>query len=341
MAASRRSHRPSANALGRSRTPLCMESSTRRLRPRWRGTAETRGRRARGARRRARRPVTLSRSRGRRSRTSSLADCGNLSSISPRALRYAPVPPVIASTVLPVSLNGPSTVIWPDGRNVVHVHSQELPTTMRIQDPWSVPTLCVSAASKTSFPNVRMLPTTSLLGSPLVTASVSACSTTVIVLPAGWCPLPLPALELTATASTAAATRSAAAITRFISTSLSSSRWEPSPREPPISRRLCFGFTGGQQVSRTWRDANTPRATPRAPPSRAVAYSRGPIRFLATTRHASGSSQNPGRSVRDLWGQRLDHDPRRGRRRRDRRFGRKAALRTTARAGQQRARIAS
>src|SRR5262245_30049786 len=194
---------------------------------------------------------------------SNFVPCGlwYLSSISPRALRYAPVPPVIASTVLPVSLNGPSTVIWPDGRNVVHVHSQELPTTMRMQDPWSVPTLCMSAASKTSFPNVRMLPTTSLFGSPLVTASVSACSTTVIVRPAAWCPLPLPALELTATASTAAATRSAAAIIRFISTSLSSSRWEPSPRQPPISRRLCIGYTGGQHLPRTWHDANSHPAT--------------------------------------------------------------------------------
>jgi hypothetical protein len=49
-----------------------------------------------------------------------------LSSIQPRAFRYLPVPPVIASCVLSVSENGPSTVIWPPARNVVQLHSQLL-----------------------------------------------------------------------------------------------------------------------------------------------------------------------------------------------------------------------
>ena len=118
------------------------------------------------------------------------------------------------------------------------------------------------------------------------------------------------ALELTATASTAAATRSAAAITRFISTSLSSSRWEPSPREPPISRRLCFGFTGGQQVSRTWCDADTPAGNTRALPSRAVAYSRDPdsvSRYHATRLWELTEPRPVGSGP---LGQRLDHDPR-------------------------------
>jgi hypothetical protein len=54
---------------------------------------------------------------------------------------------VIASFVLPLSENGPSTVIWPSGRNVVHRHSHVLPFTLRVQKPLSEPTFFASAAS--------------------------------------------------------------------------------------------------------------------------------------------------------------------------------------------------
>ncbi len=45
------------------------------------------------------------------------------SSISPRAPRKRPVPPVIASVLSLASKNGPSTVIWPPSRKVVQLHS--------------------------------------------------------------------------------------------------------------------------------------------------------------------------------------------------------------------------
>ena len=45
------------------------------------------------------------------------------SSISPRAPRKRPVPPVIASVLSLASKNGPSTVIWPPSRRVVQLHS--------------------------------------------------------------------------------------------------------------------------------------------------------------------------------------------------------------------------
>src|SRR5262249_61177042 len=61
------------------------------------------------------------------------AGLGKFSSLQPRAFASLPLPPVIATAVLPVSENGPSTVIWPPGRNVVQLHSQVLPTTMRTQ----------------------------------------------------------------------------------------------------------------------------------------------------------------------------------------------------------------
>ena len=83
------------------------------------------------------------------------------------------MPPVTERTLLPVSENGPWTVICPAGRNVVQLHSHVSPTTMRMQDPWSRPIFRVFVLSKTSFANVRMLPTTSFVASPLVTASVA------------------------------------------------------------------------------------------------------------------------------------------------------------------------
>jgi hypothetical protein len=57
------------------------------------------------------------------------------------------VPPVIASVLSPASRNGPSTVIWPFLSDVVHMHSQEVPGTVRTHWPPSLPTTVVSEAS--------------------------------------------------------------------------------------------------------------------------------------------------------------------------------------------------
>src|SRR5207247_973671 len=103
----------------------------------------------------------------------------------------------------------------------VHVHSQASPTTVRTQEPWSLPTLCVSELSKTSFANVRMLPAESP-AVPFVTASVVACSITWIEPPAFARELPAVALT-TAKTRTAAAAAAAGTSRRFIS--------------PPLSRR--------------------------------------------------------------------------------------------------------
>ena len=72
-----------------------------------------------------------------------------------------PVPPVMARTLFLVSKNGPSTVTWPPGRNVVHVHSQEAPAAIRMHWPWSRPACAVSAASNTGLWNVRRSPVVS------------------------------------------------------------------------------------------------------------------------------------------------------------------------------------
>ena len=62
----------------------------------------------------------------------------------------------------------------------VQKHSQALPTSVRKQMPWSEPTLFLSSASYTSLAKVRMSPAVSPLSPVSVTASVSACSTTLI-----------------------------------------------------------------------------------------------------------------------------------------------------------------
>jgi hypothetical protein len=70
---------------------------------------------------------------------------------------------------------------------------------------------------------------------PLVTASVVACSTTVIVRPPCW--LPEPALALTTITSTTEAAKSASAITRFIYASL----LEPGRADLRPKTRSAFG----------------------------------------------------------------------------------------------------
>ena len=85
-----------------------MESSGRRLRPRWRGTAETQGRRARCP---SASPTPCDAQPITWKTKSNFVPCGlwYLSSISPRALRYAPVPPVIAISE-PICLPDPAVI---------------------------------------------------------------------------------------------------------------------------------------------------------------------------------------------------------------------------------------
>ncbi len=53
----------------------------------------------------------------------------------PRAPRYAPVPPVMAIAEGPSSKKGPSTVMEPPSRKLIHRHSQLTPTSIRTHSP--------------------------------------------------------------------------------------------------------------------------------------------------------------------------------------------------------------
>src|SRR5438034_3717676 len=99
--------------------------------------------------------------------------------MTPRAFRYTPVPPVTASVVLWLSLNGPSTVMPPPFTNVIHRHPHEpADGEIRMQSPWSWPALAMLAALKTTLWNVKRSPEVSPCAPVLITVSVVACSIT-------------------------------------------------------------------------------------------------------------------------------------------------------------------
>ena len=71
-------------------------------------------------------------------------------------------------------------MIWPPFKRRVQKHSQLLPTTVRTQYPWSLPTWVLFCASKTLFANTSRSPTESPLVPRSTVVSPTGRSTTLI-----------------------------------------------------------------------------------------------------------------------------------------------------------------